>query len=311
LVSRMDAFVPPWATERGWDGVAGATGAGFPTAPAPQPQRIREKPKPSMAANPWEGVLGPSAVESAFTVKTHIRADVSTLIKTRPEVWKAGKQPTQVSNAPLPGTKCEAAAAKRTPSHLRGNEKASRGVVAAHERLPDATTIKATKVSVAGGMMTVRPKRTVIPASSMSAASLAALSELCDSSELPERAQSAPVLEDSQFSRSTRRPESEAELQAFVRDLKAQFSKLQQTAAGKEAELERLRAAAERTCKDEEHAWEADKDFEDFKQRIEARNASIEDSLPNLSKQKHELDDVIKRLQKANKIMNNRLAQCR
>ena len=236
---------------------------------------------------------------------------MSTLIKTRPEVWKAGKQPTQVSNAPLPGTKCEAAAAKRTPSHLRGNEKASRGVVAAHERLPDATTIKATKVSVAGGMMTVRPKRTVIPASSMSAASLAALSELCDSSELPERAQSAPVLEDSQFSRSTRRPESEAELQAFVRDLKAQFSKLQQTAAGKEAELERLRAAAERTCKDEEHAWEADKDFEDFKQRIEARNASIEDSLPNLSKQKHELDDVIKRLQKANKIMNNRLAQCR
>ena len=308
----MEACVPPWATERGWDGVARTTGAGFPKgAPAPQP-RIREKPKPTMAANPWEGVLGPPALESALTVKTHTRADVSTLIKTRPEVWKTGKKPTEVVSTPLPGTHAEVAAAKRTPSHLRGNEKASRGVVAANERLPDHTTIKATKAAVIGGMMTVRPKRTSIPASSMSAASLAALSELGDSRELPERAQSAAaILEDTEPSRSTRRPESEAELQVFVRDLKAQFSKLQQTAADREAELERLRAARDRTAKDEEQAWEADKDFEDFKQRVEARHTAIEDSLPNLAKQKHELEEVVKRLNKANKVMNNRLSQCR
>ena len=86
---------------------------------------------------------------------------------------------------------------------------------------------------------------------------------------------------------------------------------LLQTAVDREAELERLRAARDRTAKDEEQAWEADKDFEDFKQRVEARHAAIEESLPNMVKQKHELEDVIKRLHKANKHMNNRLSQCR
>ena len=313
--------MPPWASERGWDRVGHATGSGFLIAPSAHVRTAR--PKPSMAANPWEGVLGPSALESAMTTKTHARADVSTLIKTPKEVWKAGKQPTEVTSAPLPGTNAERAAAKRTPSHLRGNEKASRGVVAAHERLPDAATMKVTKAvwkteekkysdgTIMSGatILTVRPKRTMIPASSMSAASLAALD---DSRELPERAQSASaILEDTEFNRSHRRPETEAEMQAFIRDLKAQFTKLQQTATSKSAELERLHAARDRSDRDEAQVWEADKDFEDFKQRIDARNTAIDDRLPDLSKQKHELEEVVKRLHKANKTMNNRLGQCR
>lgn len=314
----------PWATERGWDSVGQRTGSGFPVAPTVQP-KMMYKPKVSMAVNPWEGVLGPGNVESQSTVKIHSRADVSTLIKTSKEVWKAGKEPTQVTTMPLPGTNAERAAAKRTPSHLRGNEKASRGVVASFERLPDKTTIKATRrvwrteeqkfpdgSSQVGATCTVRAKRTNIPASSMSMASLAALSAMEDSGELPERAQSAAaVLEDTEFARSTRRPETEAELLAYVRDLKAQCSRLQQAAGDKESELERLHAARDRSDKDGAQVEEADKDFEDFKQRIEARYNATEDRLPDLAKQKYELDDVIRRLHKANKVMTNRLGQCR
>ena len=161
--------------------------------------------------------------------------------------------------------------------------------------------------------MMVRPKRTNIPASSMTMASLTALSTLSeDTAELPERAQSAAaVLEDTEFMRSTRRPETEAEMQAVVRDLKAQFTKLQQTAGEKEAELERLHAARERSDTAVAQASEADRDMEDFKVRIEARYAALDERLPDLSKQKHALEDVIKRLQKANKVMNSRLQQSR
>jgi len=320
------ASLPPWATERGWEGVGRRTGAGFPLAAAAQPKMMYTKPKVSMSVNPWEGVLGPGNVESQSTVKTHTRADVASLIKTPKEVWKAGKEPTQLSTAPLPGTNAERAAAKRTPSHLRGNENASRGVVASSERLPDTTTIKATRrvwktsdqkfpdgTTLVGAVScTVRPKRTNIPASSMSMASLAALSAMQSSGGLPERAQSAAaVLEDTEFARSTRRPETEVELLAYVRDLKAQCFRLQQTAGDKEAELERLYTARDRSDKDGAQVEEADKDFDDFKQRIETRQSAVEDRLPDLSKQKHELDNVIKRLHRANKVMTNRLGQCR
>ena len=109
----MEAAVPPWATERGWDRVGQLTGAGRPVTPPAPPRAIIAKPKVSVESNPWEGVLGPPAVESALTTKAHARADVSTLIKTPKEVWKAGKQPTEITTAQLPGTHAERAAAKR------------------------------------------------------------------------------------------------------------------------------------------------------------------------------------------------------
>jgi len=326
----MEAAIPPWASDRGWEGVGRASGAGFPVPPShnakfhamPPPQKIMAKPKPSMAANPWEGALGPPVAEAQATSKVHARADVSKLIKTPKEVWKAVKKPTEFTTAPLPGggqSACEKQLARRTPSHLRGNAKASRGVVASSERLPDTTTIRATKrvwkADDDTGIVTmmVRPKRTIIPASSMTTASFSALSALSeDAEELPERAQSAAaVLEDTEHLRSVRRPETEAEMQAIIRDLKAQFAKLQQTAGEKEVELERLHMARDRSDTAVVQAGEADRDMEEFKNRIEARYTAIDERLPDLAKQKHALGDVITRLNKANKVMNSRLQQCR
>jgi len=141
-------------------------------------------------------------------------------------------------------------------------------------------------------------------------AALSALSE--DAEELPERAQSAAaVLEDTDHLRSARRPETEAEMHAIVRDLKAQLAKLQQTAGEKEVELERLHTARERSDTAVVQAGEADKDMEEFKNRIEARYTAIDERFPDLSKQKNALADVITRLNKANKVMNSRLQQCR
>ena len=315
----MEAAIPPWASDRGWEGVGRASGAGYPVLPPPPPAKIMSKPRPSVEANPWEGALGPPVAEAQATSKIHARADVSKLIKTPKEVWKAVKKPTEITTATLPGTHAEKQAAKRTPSHLRGNEKASRGVVASSERLPDTITIKATKRvwkpddASGGTTMMVRPKRTIIPASSMTMASLSALSALSeDAEELPERAQSAAaVLEDTEHVRSTRRPETEAEMQAVIRDLKAQFTKLQQTVGEKEAELERLHGARDRSDTAAVQAGEADRDMEDFKSRVEARYMAIDERLPDLSKQKYALEDVAKRLQKANKVMNSRLQQSR
>jgi hypothetical protein len=286
---------------------------------------MRCKPKPSMEANPWEGVMGPGLAESEATVKTYARSDVSTLIKTPKEVWKAGKPPTQFTTAPLPGTNAEKQAAKRTPAHLRGNANASRGVVASFERMPDVVSIKSTKMiwktedqCFADGTtipdvtsLTIRPRGRPIPTTSMSMASLHELGAQ-SSEDLPERAQSASgALEGTEFVRSTRRPETEAELEALVRGLKVQHAKLQQTSRDKEAELERLHSARDRSDRDEAQVGEADKDFEEFQQRIEARNNGIDDRLPDLISQKRDLQDVTRRLEKANKVMNNRLGTCR
>jgi hypothetical protein len=67
-----------------------------------QPQKILR-----FDLNPYEGVLGPGIGESGSTQKVHKRADISKLIKTGKDVWKAGKQPTQTYAGKLPGAESQ------------------------------------------------------------------------------------------------------------------------------------------------------------------------------------------------------------
>ena len=46
---------------------------------------------------------GPSILESRQTVSSHLRSNLTSLVKTPPEVWKRGKAPTEPISGPLPG----------------------------------------------------------------------------------------------------------------------------------------------------------------------------------------------------------------
>lgn len=109
---------PPWATDDQWAHVRQATGAGRPisggiAAPGLQPAgpmtlapslsslSFKQKLRPTMSQNPYEGALGPTIGEGAVTANNYTRLDIRKLIKTPDEVWKNGKQATiPVSKTP-------------------------------------------------------------------------------------------------------------------------------------------------------------------------------------------------------------------
>ena len=301
----MDAAIPPWGSDRCWEGLRQQPGARLSAGPRAEP-RVMHKPRAALEANPWEGALGPPVIEAGMAVSAHKRGDILKELKTPKEVWAKGKPATQFAGGALPGAHMERAAAERTPAHMRGNSKAARGVLGCGERVPDPISIKTTKRvwkteeqklpdGTSGGIatiMTIRPK--------------------CREPERMRARSAAAVLEDAGSGASTRRlPDNEEDAGAWLRDLKAQLSRLEQTAKDKEAELERLKSASGKSDRDAAHVGEAEENLEDFKRRVEARQRDVEDRLPDLSKQKSALEEIIKRLHKANKHMNNRLGQCR
>ena len=115
----MEAAIPPWGSDRCWEGLRQQTGARLSAGPRAEP-RVMHKPRAALEANPWEGALGPPVIEAGMAVSAHKRGDILKELKTPKEVWAKGKPATQFAGGALPGANMERAAAERTPAHMRG-----------------------------------------------------------------------------------------------------------------------------------------------------------------------------------------------
>uniref|UniRef100_A0A7S4M038 Uncharacterized protein n=1 Tax=Guillardia theta TaxID=55529 RepID=A0A7S4M038_GUITH len=289
--------------------------------PPPAMQRDRfPRPSPSIDSNPYEGALGPAVVEGGIMSKTHARSDVSTLIKTPQEVWRVGKQPTIPADRPLPGVHSETRASQRVPSYKRGNANASRVVASNFERLPDTFTIKSTTaiwqktmIDVQGGQSTMVDSVYIKPTKNTSLPALGSHDETRQESISPVRSRSATGYSEMDSSVGRRR-ESKNEVEraeSNLIQLKAHLNRLQQAVQDREAELTRLLSARSRVERDEAKISESEREFEEFRRRVEARVALYEGRCQDLARQRQVLEEVLKRMRSAHKEKNQRLGQVR
>eukprot|EP00960_Hanusia_phi_P041861 755178-Hanusia_phi.AAC.1 len=290
-----------------------------PPAPAMSRERF-PRASPSIDRNPYEGALGPAVVEGGILSKTHARSDVSTLIKTPQEVWKVGKQPTQPEDRPLPGFHSETRASKRVPSYMKGNANASRVVGSNFERLPDTFTIKSTTtvwqktmIDVQGGQSTMVDSVYIKPTKNISLPALGSHDDGKDESGTPVRSRSATGYAEVESSVG-RRKDSRSEMEraeSNLIQLKAHLSRLEQAAQDREAELSRLLSARSRVERDEAKISESEKEFDEFRRRVESRVNLYEGKCQDLARQRQVLEEVLKRMRSAHKDKNQRLGQVR
>lgn len=329
---------PPWATDDQWAHVRQATGGGRAAeggiaGPGLQPSgpssrvptgsssltslSFKQKMRPTMDQNPYEGALGPTVGEASVTASNFSRLDIRKVIKTPVDVWKNGKQPT-VPVSKIPGQNFELRAATRRSPRSKLPPTVDKG----SEDGSDVGSPLPTRPALSGGK--IRRASPDLHGSMHRRADASGM--YGDYGEQPRSRSAMGMLEGPDISyisatqgtvqdakerlARAQNPLSELEqTEVEVLNLKAQFTRLEQMRKDKEDEIKRLKDKYQIKDKEVAQAREVDREVEDFRQRVEERIAATEGRLPELLQQRKALEEVIRRLKLVNKGLTWRLNQ--